>query len=165
MCEVNGIHPKAMHDLASSQDHCICICNGLLRGELSAVEKYSQVIEKFAHSPSSEVLRLIRRDHAHSANLLSANVRDMSGEPKRDSGALGIFATVLQKTANLFGPESAIESLLKGEEADRKDYQEALLDEEVMADCKKLIRERLLPPVLHHVSALEELEMRSNLDS
>lgn len=154
-----------MHDLPDQHDHCISICNELLRSELSAVEKYGQVIDKFTHSPTTEMLRLIRRDHAHSANLLSANVRGMNGEPRKDSGALGIAATVVQRTVNLFGPESAIESLIRGEEADRKEYQDALLDEDVMPDCKKLIRESLLPPVLHHVSALERLETRNNLDS
>jgi hypothetical protein len=156
---------QIMHDTADTHDHCICICNGLLRGELSALETYRQAIEKYAHSPAAEVLRLIRSDHAHSANLLSANVRDMNGEPDRNSGAWGLFATLVQGTANLFGPESAVESLLKGEEIGRKNYEEALLDDEVMPDCKKLIRDRLLPTVFRHLSALGELEMRSKLDS
>jgi len=145
-----------MHLIANPNDHCIC--NKLLRGELSAVETYSQVIEKYAHSPATEVLRQIRKDHAYSSNLLSGNVRDMSGDPEKNSGAWGILATVVQGTANLFGRESAIESLLKGEEAGRRDYQKALQDEEVMPECKKLIQERLLPTALHHVTALEGLE-------
>lgn len=154
-----------MHETTDPHGHCICICNRLLRGELSAVETYRQAIEKYAHAPATEVLRLIRSDHAHSANLLSANVRDMNGEPERNSGTWGLFATLVQGTANLFGPESAVESLLKGEEIGRKDYEEALLDDEVMPECKKLIRERLLPTVYRHVSTLGELEMRSKLDS
>jgi hypothetical protein len=142
----------------STRDHCIGVCNGLLRGELSAVETYGQAIEKYSSSPVVDELRRIRADHSRSANLLSANVREMGGEPEKDSGAWGLFATAVQAAANLFGRDSAIESLQKGEEAGRKDYQQALLDDEVMTDCKLMIREDLLPPIMEHIASLEKLE-------
>ncbi|GAA5118731.1 DUF2383 domain-containing protein [Luteolibacter yonseiensis] len=154
-----------MYHTAHIHDRCICICNRLLRGELSAVETYTQVIDKYTHSDADEILRQIRKDHSRSANLLSANVRDMSGEPEKNSGAWGLVATVAQGAANLFGPRSAIESLLKGEEADRDDYENALLDENVGPECKELIREDLLPAVLHHVSTLQELVIRNEHES
>ena len=69
-----------------------------------------------------------------------------------------MFANAVQGTADFFGPGSAIESLQKGEEAGRKDYQEALTDEEVMPECKEMIREELLPPVIEHIACLEKLE-------
>ena len=139
-------------------DHCIAVCNGLLRGELSAVETYGQAIEKYAGSPVTEELRRIRSDHSRSATWLSANVREMGGIPEKDSGAWGIFATAVQGAANLFGQDSAIESLQRGEEAGRKDYQHALLDDDVMTDCKLMIREDLLPPIIEHIASLDKLE-------
>lgn len=146
------------HTLTTTHEHCIDVCNGLLRGELSAVETYGQVIDKYAGSPVAEELQRIRADHSRSANWLSANVRDMGGVPGKDSGAWGLFATAVQGAANLFGRDSAIESLQRGEEAGRKDYQAALLDDEVMTECKLMIREDLLPPVIEHITALEKLE-------
>ncbi len=140
------------------QDYCIKVCNGLLRGELSAVETYTQAIDKHGSSIAAAELRRIRSEHSLSANLLSANVREMGGEPDKDSGAWGIFATAVQCAANLFGPDSAIDSLRRGEETGHSDYQEALLDGDVMDDCKRMIRERLLPRVTHHISTLEGLE-------
>ncbi len=142
----------------TQNEHCIKICNCLLRGELSAVETYTQVINKHGSSNVVEELRRIRSDHSKSANQLSANVRSMGGQPNSDSGAWGIFATAVQATANLFGTDSAIDSLRRGEESGRSDYQDALLDDEVMADCKALIREDLLPRVIFHIAALENLE-------
>lgn len=139
-------------------DSCIKVCNSLLRGELSAVETYSQVIDKHASSAVDGELRRIRSEHAHSANRLSANVREMGGLPDTDSGAWGIFATAIQCAANLIGPDSAIDSLRRGEESGRRSYQEALLDNDVSTACKELIREDLLPRVIHHVSILEGLE-------
>ena len=153
-------HPpmNSNDDTSNTQEHCISICNGLLRSELSAIETYGQAIEKYAGAPVTDELRRIRSEHGRSANRLSANVRGMGGEPERDSGAWGIFATAMQAAANLFGRESAIESLQRGEEAGRADYHAALLDDEVMIECKQMIREDLLPPVMEHINSLEKLE-------
>lgn len=75
-----------------------------------------------------------------------------------DSGAWGIFAVTVQGAADLLGANSALSSLKQGEEMGRNDYKDALLDEHVMPDCKKLISEELLPPVLNHIVALETLK-------
>lgn len=152
---MSTIHDTTAND---THDHCISICNGLLRGELSAVETYGQAIDKYSGSRVVDELRRIRSEHSLSATRLSANVRTMGGEPEKDSGAWGLFAKTIQSAANLFGAESAIESLQHGEEAGLKDYQAALADGEVMADCKELIRGKLLPPVLTHIASLEKLE-------
>lgn len=164
-----GFSPKKKFNLMSTHtikeeaaieghEHCIDVCNGLLRGELSAVETYGQAINKYNGSPVVEELRRIRAEHNESANRLSANVRDMGGEPEKDSGAWGLFATAVQGAANLFGAESAIESLQRGEEMGRTDYQDALLDENVMPGCKEMMREELLPRIIKHIATLENLE-------
>ncbi len=144
--------------MKNPHEYCIKVCNSLLRGELSAVETYTQAIDKHGSSIAAAELRRIRSEHSLSANLLSANVREMGGDPDKDSGAWGIFATAVQCAANLFGPDSGVDSLRRGEETGRSDYQEALLDGDVMAECKLLIREKLLPRVIHHISTLEGLE-------
>jgi len=141
-------------------EHCISVCNGLLRGEIAAVDTYAQVLAAHAReeSPAVEELRRIRTEHARAVRLLSDNVREMGGEPDGDSGAWGLFVSAVQETANLFGENSARESLQKGEELGRSDYQEALLDPEVMEPCKRVIREHLLPKVIDHIACLEKLE-------
>ena len=65
---------------------------------------------------------------------------------------------MVRGAAKLFGRNSAIETLHTGEEAIRNNYQEALLDVDVMTECKRLIREDLLPPVIEHLTALDKLE-------
>ncbi len=142
----------------ATSEHCIKSCNSLLRGELSAIQTYGQAIHKYPDDAVTDELRGIRSDHIRSANLLSDHIRDMGGDPETDSGAWGTFATAVQGAANLFGAGSAMESLQKGEETGRKDYQEALLDEDVMPEVKTLIREELLPPVQRHIATLESLE-------
>jgi hypothetical protein len=103
-------------------------------------------------------LQRIRHEHAEAVARLQANVRGMGGEPSRESGAWGAFANTVQSTANLFGPGSAIESLQRGEEHGRNDYQDALDDGDVMEGCKAMIRNELLPRIHRHIATLERLE-------
>jgi uncharacterized protein (TIGR02284 family) len=157
-CKGEQFIPKPTKSMNTNNDHCISVCNELLRGELSAVETYDQAIEKYADLPAAEELQRIREEHSRAASMLAENVRNMGGEPEMGSGAWGVFATAVQGTANLFGANSALESLQKGEEAGRNDYQEALTDDEVMPECKEMIREELLPSVIEHIACLEKLE-------
>lgn len=138
--------------MTTTCDSCIDVCNGLLRGELAAVESYGQAIEELAGSPVTEELRRIRADHSRSANWLTASVREMGGEPENGAGARGPFA------AKLTGGSSTLEALREGEVVERNAYQEALLNDDLLTDCKRLIREDLLPPVIGHIIMLEKLE-------
>lgn len=145
--------------MSTNSEHCIKICNGLLRGERSAVETYNQAIEKYPTSPAAPELSRIRDEHISAVNRLAENVRSMGGEPETDSGAWGVFAKAVQATSNLFGAGSALESLQKGEASGRADYQNALVDNEVMPTCKDMIREELLPRTVAHIAALDQLAL------
>ena len=145
-------------DMNAIDDKCITACNSLLRGELSAIETYAQAIRKYSDLPVAEKLQEFRGDHIAAAQLLAQNVREMGGKPETDSGGWGEFANLVQGAANLFGEGSAIESLQKGEQFGRKDYERALEDEDIMPSCKTMIREQLLPPTIRHINELETLE-------
>ncbi len=144
--------------MTATNDSCIKTCNGLLRGELSAIETYERAIEKYPNESVTAELRRIQAEHRQSANALTTNVRTMGGEPETDSGAWGVFANAIQSAANLFGAESAIESLQNGEEHGKGSYEDALEDADVMDGCKTLIRTELLPRQLRHIATLEALE-------
>ena len=141
-----------------STEACIRVCNSLLRGELSAVETYSLAINRYSGKPAVTELQRIRTEHALSAARLSQNVREMGGTPEEDSGAWGVFAKAVQGAANLFGADSALESLQRGEEKGRSDYEAALANDEVMAAHKEVISSELLPRINHHIATLERLE-------
>lgn len=149
------IHMKA----TDSNEACIQVCNSLLRGELSAVETYSLAINHYAGKPAVPELQKIRTEHALSAARLSQNIREMGGTPEDESGAWGVFAKVVQGAANLFGEDSALESLKKGEEKGRSDYEAALEGNEMMDSHKETVRSELLPRVNHHIATLDRLEI------
>lgn len=146
-----------MNTTQEKNRHCIDVCNSLLRGELSAIEVYSQVIHKYPDEPETARLRHIRDEHIWAVGRLRGNIQEMGGEPDTDSGAWGNVAKSVQGAANLFGENSAICSLEKGEKHGRNEYEDALEDEGVMADCKLMIRTELLPKIDQHIHTLEQL--------
>jgi uncharacterized protein (TIGR02284 family) len=139
-------------------EHCIDVCNRLLRGERSAIETYDKAIEKYASEPAAETLRRIRDEHAWAVTALEENVRSTGGEPEGEAGAWGAFANTVQSTANLFGTNSALEALETGEKAGKSDYESALEDEDVTSECKQVIRSTLLPKVNEHIGTLNQLQ-------
>ena len=139
-------------------DHCIDVCNQLLRGERSAVETYDQAIKNFANEPAAPELSRIREEHADSVAILEENVRSMGGHADQEAGVWGAFANTVQGAANLFGTNSAMEVLQTGEKTGKKGYEEALEDPGVMTECKEMIRSLLLPTVDEHIGTLERLQ-------
>lgn len=138
-------------------EKCAAVCNGLLRGELSAIETYDQVIDKFAgQSETSELVR-IRDEHRGAVERLRANVVKMGGTPTDDSGAWGTFANAITSIANLLGDDSAISTLKQGEEHGQRDYEAALNDKDVLPECRQMIRDELLPKVCEHIAKLDTL--------
>lgn len=144
---------NATHDT----EHCIDVCNRLLRGELAAVESYGQLIQKFADEPEIDRLIRIRDDHAWAVGRLQVNVREMGGTPDSESGPWGSFTSTLQGTANLFGENSALSLIERGEKHGRDDYKDALADDKVLPDCKRMIRDELLPKIEEHLASLEQI--------
>jgi uncharacterized protein (TIGR02284 family) len=131
--------------------------NSLLRGEISATETYNQALEKFSGKPEEEELRRMRDDHREAANALRVHVREHGGEPSTGSGWWGTWAKLVEGAAKLFGKTAALKALKEGEEHGIKEYQEALGDGSLAADCEGLIRSRLLPECQAHVQALDRL--------
>ena len=136
---------------------CIEVCNELLRGEISAVETYDQALEKFKAEAEASELKAIRDEHESAVQILTENVVAMGGEPSTDSGSWGTFAQSVQGASKLFGEGAAIWALTQGEEHGQNQYERALEDENVMPECKQLIRQKLLPNQKRHLSTLSSL--------
>ncbi|MBB5350079.1 hypothetical protein HNR46_000300 [Haloferula luteola] len=137
---------------------CIEVCNQLLRGEISAVETYGQAIEKFAGEPEVGTLRRVQDEHRESVAKLKANILEMGGVPESNSGAWGTFAKGVEATAKLFGEASAVAALRQGEEFGIGLYEAAIENDDVMPECKSLIRMQLLPKLRTHLVTLSALE-------
>ena len=138
-------------------DHTIEVLDSLLRGELSAVETYSQAIHKFPDSAAHGKLQDIRADHLESVETLREIITDLGGNPSTDSGAWGGFAKSVEGVAAVFGDSLAMSALKQGEEHGIGEYEDALADKGLDSEVKAVIREDLLPPLRDHLVDLESL--------
>ncbi|MDF1738423.1 MAG: DUF2383 domain-containing protein [Verrucomicrobiales bacterium] len=143
-----------------TEEKCIEWCNKMLRGERSAVETYEQAIEKHGTNPRLAELRDIQREHKRSVSDLEACLAEMNAEADQSSGAWGVFAKTVQSAANLFGKESAVEALMKGEEMGLNDYLSALESNELTVEHRKIYEMRLIPRIKGNLITLEALESR-----
>ena len=144
----------------NATDECAEVCNSLLRGELSAIETYTQAIEKFSSEPERAALQAIRTDHVNSAARLCDHLVDMGATPATNSGAWGSFAKAVEGSAKLLGESPALAVLEEGEEHGIGEYDEALRNPGVMDEIKTVIRQELQPPLGKHVSTLERLRAK-----
>lgn len=139
---------------------CIDVCNSLLRGELSAVETYTQAIESFEDDAALPKLELIRTDHEQSATTLRQHLIQMAATPDESSGAWGSFAKAVEGAAKLLGESPALAALEQGEEIGASDYRSALDNDHVMPRMKEEIKKLLLPRVENHITSLQSLRNR-----
>jgi uncharacterized protein (TIGR02284 family) len=135
--------------------------NELLRGELSAVDTYDQAIDRFGSEPGADELKRMRQDHQDAVATLRDLVGQAGGSPATSAGAWGGFAKAIEGGAKLFGNDAAFTALKQGEEHGIKEYEDALKDEDLTASDKATIKDRLLPKVREHVSALDRLRQRT----
>jgi uncharacterized protein (TIGR02284 family) len=131
--------------------------NSLLRGEIAATETYQQALTKVGNEPEAMPLRRIHVEHREAANTLRQHVHKHGGKPDQDSGAWGMFAKTVEGAAKIFGDTAALKALKEGEEHGVKQYEEALKDGDLPADCQTLIRTTLLPQTREHISALDRM--------
>jgi uncharacterized protein (TIGR02284 family) len=131
------------------------VLNRLLRGELAATETYQQAMAKAGHEPRAAELRRIHDEHRTAANDLRQHIHEHGGKPDQHSGGWGAWAKTVEGAAKLFGNAAAVKALKEGEEHGVKDYESALNDPNLPADCKDLIRNRLLPQTRSHIPTLD----------
>jgi uncharacterized protein (TIGR02284 family) len=136
-------------------DDTIDTCNELLRGEISAVETYTQAIEKFGPAVQDDVLQRIRDDHEESVTELRRLVMEEGGEPSPGSGVWGGFTRALEGTAKMLGESPALKVLQEGEEHGLKLYRSALENPNVSSRLKDIIRDELMPQLNDHIIELE----------
>ena len=135
----------------TSTDPTIDTLNCLLRGELSAIETYSQAIHKLSGSGPHPLLATMRSEHQQSVAILRRLIRERGADPVTDSGIWGVFAKAVESAAAALGTGPAVAALKQGEEHGMNEYQKALNDENLEPTVKETIRNELLPSVERHL--------------
>ncbi|MFV8756621.1 DUF2383 domain-containing protein [Nannocystaceae bacterium ST9] len=120
--------------------------NSFLRGELSAVETYTQCIKKLEDTGSRVQLDPLRASHAMRVNLLTARVASLGGEPEATSGAWGSLAKLAEGSAAVFGASAAIAMLEEGEDHGKAIYLKDI--EDLSASNRQFVNAEILPEQL-----------------
>lgn len=126
------------------QGHTVDKLNGILKGEISAVETYRQALEKITDPAITSDLESMRTCHSGRVQQLVSKVQEAGGEPVQDSGAWGAFAKMMEGGAKLAGDKAAIAILEEGEDKGLSDYRKLLEDEdpEVRSVAQALIQKQ-----------------------
>ena len=131
--------------------------NALLRGEMSAVETYTQALGKFDDSAVIADLQKIRDEHSRAVRELRDSVVRFGGRPAESAGPWGAFTNAVTATAKSVGPATVLAALRQGEEYGISEYESALENEHIHPDCQRMIRTDLLAAGRKHVEELDRL--------
>jgi len=113
----------------------------LLRGELSAVEAYSQAIEKLREPRLVSILQEAHNCHAMRANKLHTKLEELGQEVELSSGAWGAFTRLIESGAQLLGDAATIAVLEEGEDHGLSQYKSLFGDTD--PTLKQMVREFL----------------------
>ena len=139
------IHPKLVATDAM---------NTLLRGEISAVEAYKQVIEKLADDPEHTRLLEFLKHHEKMVAYWRGRVTEKNMAADDSSGPWGYVVEAFVGVAKLFGDTSALKALKKGEEHGLQEYYNFLENEYVSKEDKRYVRNEVIPALEMHVSSI-----------
>lgn len=132
--------------------------DSLLRGELSAVEAYNQVIAKVSDKAEVSKLQAFKQDHEKSVTTLRRFANSEVVADAQDSGPWGVFVKAFTGTASVFGDKAALAALKTGESHGAMEYERALKDDSISAELKNIIRAELLPCQQKHIAAIETIK-------
>lgn len=130
--------------------------NKILRGEISAVEAYEQVIERFADDAEILELAPIKDDHNYAVMRLKQLLNWNGETPSEDSGIWGTTVAVVIKAAKLAGEDASLKALIAGERHGLDLYREALAMD-LTAEERLAIDQDLMHRLQLHVARLERL--------
>ncbi len=127
----------------------------LIRGEMTAIKTYSQVLEKVKDPAEMKQLTAIKQDHVNAVATLKRYATKDVLEDTTSTGPWGTFTEAFTGAAKMMGNTTAVKALTQGEEHGVTEYKEALADDNITPDLKKVIKATLLPKQEGHIKALK----------
>ncbi len=134
--------------------HTIQVLNCLVLGELAAAETCTQAMRLFPQSPAQREWEELREDHLESVDRLRELILREGGHPVAGAPP---GKHPLENESAAAGEDAFVEVLMLREECGLHGYAEALSDDKVSPQVKKVLREELMPPVQFHMIALDKL--------
>jgi len=131
--------------------------NALLRGEIAAVETYTQALAKFDDELVIADLQKIRDEHRRAVRELRDQVVQRGGNPLEGAEPWGEFVSATAGNGHPAGPATALAALRLGEEHEVSEYESALESTDVPLESQRTIRVDLLAACRRHIEELDRL--------
>lgn len=127
----------------------------LIRGEMSAVNVYNQVIKDLKDNSERAKLEGIRNNHEQAVSKLKVFASKDVREDTTTSGVWGTFTKGWTGAAKIMGNKTALKALTQGEQHGIDEYLEALEDKNIKPEVKNLIKAELLPKTREHIKSIK----------
>lgn len=133
--------------------------NKVLRGEISAMMAYEQVMDRFQKKePERLRLQKFHQDHAEVIQRLQRDITVMGGTPVEESGAWGAIVKSLLRLSQVFGSKAILQTLKIGEAHGLVQYRDLLESNRLTKYEKAYIKEKLIPQQELHIISLEAMK-------
>lgn len=129
----------------------------LIRGEMSAVKSYNQILVDLRDQQEKVKLEKIKADHEMAVVKLKSYATKEVKEDTMSVGAWGTFAQAWTGGAKLMGNKVALKALTQGEKHGINEYKEALKDKNLKPELKELIRTQFIPKQEEHLKTINSL--------
>ena len=117
----------------------------ILRGEISALEAYEQVISEITDASEINRLKKHMADHEDAIRFWKHQAKVNGTIPNIDSGIWGNVVEAFVGVSKLAGEDTALMALKKGEEHGLELYEKLLLSDKLSVNQKRKIREQFAP--------------------
>lgn len=131
--------------------------NELIRGAKSAHEAYGEAIDKVSDRKELDKLQSMRKDHREAFETFRSMGFSFEGKSEADSGAWGTFTQSVMKTPRVFGDKATLKALKTGEELGKKQYERALEKDDLPAQVKIVLKEKLIPTQERHIREIDQI--------
>ena len=129
----------------------------ILRGEISALEAYEQVISEITDASEINRLKKHMADHEDAIRFWKHQAKVNGTIPNIDSGIWGNVVEAFVGVSKLAGEDTALMALKKGEEHGLELYEKLLLSDKLSVNQKRKIREQFAPIQRDHIKVIDHL--------
>ena len=129
----------------------------ILRGEISATEAYSQVLDVVEDDPEIYRLNQFKLDHENAIAFWRKEARISGKIPETSSKIWGEAVEAFVGVSKLLGEEPALLALKKGEEHGLSHYKNMLKSDLISSFQKEEIRNTFIPRQERHIEKIKTL--------
>lgn len=154
MTMINDLH---IHEKRMMNDVVNPSIDEILRGEISAVEAYEQVLEKIEKDPQAFRLERFLDQHNHAVNYWQRQAKREGKIPQKTSSVWGTVVEAFVGASKILGNESALKALKAGEEHGLSNYESMLSDDNLTPMQKREITQTFIPRQRQHIESIEAM--------